>query len=914
MSFTCLDFTRLKLINQRSASFQKFINLSFSKKKKSFRTFDYFSKIKNSELMRKTILTSLCILFFITSYSQKHPISYFLGEATYDPSIPTPESVLGYQVGEWHVSHDQLVMYMRELAKASPRIALEEYARSYENRPLLHLYITSEKNHARLQTIQQQHHDLADPTKSGAIDLTNLPVVLYQGFSIHGNEPSGGNASLLVAYHYAASRGAEIDRLLDNVVILFDPCFNPDGFHRFSTWVNSHKSKNMTSDGNDREYNEVFPRGRTNHYWFDLNRDWLLLAHPESRGRVAKFHEWKPNVLTDHHEMGTNSTFFFMPGIQTRIHPITPKKNQELTFKIGNFHAKALDAIGSQYFTEERYDDFYYGKGSTYPDVNACIGILFEQASSRGHLQETNNGLMSFPFTIRNQARTALSTLEASVSLRQELLEYQRGFYKNAMKEARSETRKGFVISETKDKARLHHFVNLLQQHEIKIYETTQDVSAGGKQFSKEHSYFIPLEQPQYRLIKAVFDPLTMFDDSLFYDVSAFTLPLAFNIDYQAVTGKAGGDMMGNEVPKMSKMKGEVVGGKSDYAYIFEWDEYYAPNAVNELLGNDLIVKVATQPFNIPTSEGARKFTYGTIQVPVGNNQRGSIDDIFNLIKSVAEKNALKIYAVKTGLTPTGIDLGSTDFEHLRKPKVLLMVGSGVNSSDAGEAWHLLDQRYDMTLTKADVSQVNRMNLDDYNCIVMVDGSYGSISGDKIKEWVQGGGTLIAFKRAISWAKSKGISHADLKKEEKDKKEETIHRPYEKLSPDNGAKVIGGAIFETTLDLTHPLGYGYHNSRLPIFRRGTLFLELSRNPYATPLKYTSNPLMSGYISKENEKLLSNSASIVVSGMGRGKVINMADNTNFRAFWYGTNKLFANAIFFGHIISGGAAEQAKPKGE
>lgn len=856
--------------------------------------------------MRKLLTITFVVSNILFSFSQKKAINYFFSNCEYDAKIPTPESILGYQVGEWHASHDQVVMYLRELAKVSPRIEMKEYARSYENRPLYHLYITSKTNHARLDDIQKEHYQLSQPDRSANLDISKMPSVVYQGFSIHGNEPSGGNASMLVAYHLAAGQCPEVNDILKNVIILLDPVYNPDGFHRFSTWANSHKSKNMSSDPNDREYNEVFPRGRTNHYWFDLNRDWLLLAHPESRGRVAKFHEWKPNILTDHHEMGTNQTFFFMPGIQTRIHPLTPKKNQELTAKIGTFHAKALDKIGSLYFTEERYDDYYYGKGSTYPDANGSVGILFEQASSRGHLQETNNGLMSFPFTIRNQTTTAISTLQAASSMREELLNYQREFYQSAIQEAKKDSRTGFIFSEPKDKSRLTHFVNLLQKHDIQVQTLQQNISANGKQFDKKHSYYVSLEQPQYRLIKSVFDPIFKFDDSLFYDVSAFTLPMAYNIDYQEVTGNK---MMTESMPYLEKPEGKVIGGKSEYAYLLEWNEYYAPNALNELLSKNLIVKVGTQQLKIETSEGMKLFDYGTIQIPVGNNQRGTSAEIFDLVKKVAGKNQLKIYAVKTGLTPMGSDLGSGDFEVLEKPEVLLLVGSGVNSYDAGEVWHLLDQRYDMPVTKMDVSRFSRADLSRYNVIVMVDGSYNSISNqsEKLKTWVQKGGTLIPFKRAIRWAKSKGISKVTFKKSSDDDSKNKKRRPYEKQGADAGAEVIGGAIFSTELDLTHPLGFGYHSSILPIFRRGTLFLEPAKNPYATPLVYTSSPLLSGYISKANLKTIGNSASIVVSGIGQGKVINMADNTNFRAFWYGTNKLFANAIFFGNIIGGRTVE-------
>ena len=277
--------------------------------------------------MKQFFLALTFIAITTTLTAQKQALTYFLPEIEYDKSVPTPESVLGYQIGEWHLSHDQQYMYMRMLADASPRIQLVEHARTYENRPLIHLIITSEENHKNLDQIMADHQALSDPSASGYKDVSKMPIVLYQGFSIHGNEASGGNAAPLVAYYLAAGKGKVIEQLLDEAVILLDPCFNPDGFHRFSTWVNMHKNKNLTADSQDREYRESWPRGRTNHYWFDLNRDWLLVQHPESKGRIGLFHDWKPNILTDHHEMGTNTTFFFMCSEPQRTYILSPTQN-----------------------------------------------------------------------------------------------------------------------------------------------------------------------------------------------------------------------------------------------------------------------------------------------------------------------------------------------------------------------------------------------------------------------------------------------------------------------------------------------------------------------------------------------------------------------------------------------------------
>ena len=356
--------------------------------------------------MKNLLFLFLCLSFSVSA--QKVDLTYYLPkDVSYNQNIPTPKSIIGHEVGEWHITHDKLVTYMKALAASSDRITLENRGKTFEDRPLLLLTITSPKNHQNLEKIRQDH---LDATNNNTLDISKNPIVVYQGFSIHGNEPSGSNAALAVAYYLAAAEGSEIDDLLNNTVILFDPSFNPDGLQRFAYWANTNRSKNINPDPNDREYNEIWPRGRTNHYQFDMNRDWLPVQLPESKARIASFHKWLPNILTDHHEMGSNASFFFQPGIPSRTNPLTPQMNQDLTKEIATYHAKSLDKIGSLYYSEESFDDFYYGKGSTFPDINGSIGILFEQASSRGHAQETKNGVLTFPFTIRNQFTAALST------------------------------------------------------------------------------------------------------------------------------------------------------------------------------------------------------------------------------------------------------------------------------------------------------------------------------------------------------------------------------------------------------------------------------------------------------------------------------------------------------------------------
>lgn len=809
-------------------------------------------------------------------------LSYYLPQnTTYNKAIPTPKSVIGHDVGEWHITHDKLVEYMKALAQSSDRITIENRGTTYEGRPLILLTITSPKNHQNIDAIREQH--IAATESNASVNTSTMPIVVNQGFSIHGNEPSGSNAALLVAYYLAAAESDAVKNMLDQTIILFDPSFNPDGLQRFAFWANSNKSKNLNPDPNDREYNEVWPRGRTNHYWFDMNRDWLPVQLPESRARIETFHKWLPNILTDHHEMGTNSSFFFQPGIPSRTHPLTPQLNQDLTKKIGDYHAKAFDKIGSFYYTEESFDDFYYGKGSTFPDINGSIGILFEQASSRGHIQESTNGLLTFAFTIRNQFTAALSTLDAGYNMREELLKYQHDFFKEARNEAAKEKGKNIVFGDSKDAAKTFELAQILKRHQIELYELKDDATIDGKQFKKGYSYVVPKNQKNTRLINGMFEKRTSFKDSLFYDVSAWTLPLAFNLDYAEGVASS---HLGEQVKDL-KMKAGQVSSKSDYAYVMEWHEYYTPKALNLILSSDLRAKVAMRQF----SANGKKYDYGTIMIPVQNQSKNS-DEIFQLLNKAAQESHVQIDAVSTGLTE-GVNLGSDHFRPLTQPKIAVLVGNGINSSDAGEIWHLLDQRYDMVMTKLDTDNLGRADLSRYNTIIVPNGSLNKSDTEKLMTWVEDGGTLIGFKNALRWMNTNKLMKLDFKTSERIAK----NISFEQRNDYNGAQVIGGAIFETKLDRSHPINFGYKNDKLPLFRNSTLFVKPDKQSYNNPIQYTKNPLLSGYISKPNLDSLALSVAYQMQRLKRGKVVAFTDNTNLRAFWFGTNKLMMNAIFF-----------------
>jgi hypothetical protein len=863
--------------------------------------------------MKKRIFSFLYFLLIgFTALAQNSPsgtadiaLSYYLPDNyTYNPQVPKPKDVLGFEVGEWHVGYDQLIRYFEKLAATSNRVKFEIIGYTYEKRPQVMLTITSPENIKNIDKLKAARQELRKSNTKPDID--KMPLVMAAGYSVHGNEASAINSSLLAAYHFAAAN--EIADDLANIIILIDPALNPDGSNRFATWVNAHRSSNLNGDPLNREHSEAWPGGRGNHYWFDLNRDWLLVQHPESRNRVAVFQEWLPNIYLDYHEMGTNSSFFFQPGIPSRDHPLIPKKNIELTAKMATYHAKALDQIGSLYHTKESFDEYYFGYGSTYPDIQGAVGILFEQASSRGHLQESIFGPLSFAFTVRNQFRTSISSFEAARNMKKEIMQFMVDFYRQALTEAEADTDKAFIFGTTEDAARSYHLAEMVMQHDIDVYALNENLTVNGVSFEKQKAYIVPLNQPQYRLIKAIFETRNTFTDSLFYDVSAWTMPMAFNVDYMALSSRI---MNLANVQKLEdgfeRRKGTLTGEKDSYAYGFEWNEYYAPKAAYALMQKGYLVRVAHEPIQLSANVTLKR---GSILVSMPREEKQGLDadKLFKELNKLAAETGIDIHAISTGFT-NGISVGSPQTDVLKKPEVALLVGTDINSLEAGEIWHLLDQRMAMPITLLPIERMASADLSRYNVLVMPQGSYNSLGKEvaqKLKTWMSAGNTLVARTGAMSWLNAQEVASFTFKKDPKEEEKKPA-RPYDAFVKDTGARMTGGSIFHARLDTSHPIAYGYTKSAIFTFGNSNQYLELAKNPYANPMTYTDKPLASGYVHPKNLELMQNSSVIQIKKVDKGIIIGMADNTNFRGIWYGTNKLFLNAVFFGQLIKPGTAD-------
>jgi hypothetical protein len=850
----------------------------------------------------KKLLLIVSLVLTIQMVNAQTDLNYYLPDINYDPAVPTPEAVFGFQVGEWHASHTQLARYMEVLAESSDRAMLYEYGRSHERRPMLHLVITSPENQRNLETIRERHLTLTDPARSADIDISDMPAVVLLGYGVHGNEPSSQNAVPPVAYYFAAGQSPEIDDILKNTIIIIDPALNPDGTERYASWVNRHRSRTLVTDPANREFNDVWPGSRTNHYWFDLNRDWLPVQHPESRGRVEAYHRWRPNINTDHHEFGSNSTFFFQPGIPSRVNPLTPQRTNDLTMEVGYFHARAFDEIGTLYYTEESFDDFYYGKGSSYPDVNGSIGILFEQAGLRGHRRETIHGTLDFAFTIKNQVVVSLSTVEAAQHLRLELLEHLRWFYSSAMEEASREPVRYWVFGDENNRAKNALFKDILNIHEIEMYELARNVELEGQEFKPGSAWVVPVSQPQFRLVQSLFTTVREFEDSLFYDISTWTLPLAFNMPYSGVSNaRLARDLAGSRVEEINLPQGSVTGNPGAYAWVFSWDEFYAPRALYLLQNHGVRAKVATQSFTVEVNGESKEFVNGSIMIP-SQSQEMSAERLYELLENAALEAGVDIYAVASGLTRRGIDLGSGSFANLRKPEVLLVVGPGTHNNEAGEVWHLLDQHFLMPVTKVEVERVNGLDLERYNTIILVNGNYNGFRNatiERMKTWVRNGGVIIGLRGANKWLADNDLTSIEFR--DAPREDEPDFLPYAIRTAHYGTRRIPGSIFMANIDTTHPLGYGYTRNELPVYVAGLDFAEPASSPFANPLMFVDGSLRSGYVYGPYENLPDGSAGIIVNTRGGGAVVSFLHNPNFRGFWFGTNPLFMNAIFFGHMI-------------
>ncbi|MFW6157554.1 MAG: hypothetical protein ACOC4S_01800, partial [Balneolaceae bacterium] len=571
---------------------------------------------------------------------------------------------------------------------------------------------------------------------------------------------------------------------------------------------------------------------------------------------------------------------------------------------LAEYHVDALDGLGSLYWTKEIFDNLSPIYGSTYPDILGGVGVTFEVGSSRGLVQESDAGDVTFRSTIRKHLHTGIATVRAGVSEKERLFEYQKEFFQSALEQADDQSVRAYVFGDENDETLTRKFLDLLLKHRLEVYELSEDLEQNGTTFRAGNGYLVPTDQVNYRIVHDIFEANTSYPDSVFYDITAWSLVHGYGIEYEELASGNYTDYSGPQVSELPEHDGEVKGGTSDYAYLLEWSDYNAPPALYHLIDKGVTARTAHKPFTAPTAEGNREFGYGSIAVAVQEQEDLSPEALQTLLAETAEKYDVNFHAVETGYTTSGIDLGSTNMQVVEKPKAALVFGAGTSAYEAGEAWFALNKHLGLGVTKLKKDQLPGTSLDRYNTLIMVDGNYGDWDEDtvsRIKGWVQDGGVLIADEGAAEWAVEKELVSEDLLAEDTDTSEILERHDYEEQADRRRSESIPGVILEADIDPSHPIAFGVPDRQQLFIKDNDTHFKQSKNAFGTVAQYTDEPFVGGHLIEENNERVRNTAAIIARSEGSGNVILFSENPNFRSYWHTTSRLFLNAVLFGRNI-------------
>ncbi|MCD9028774.1 peptidase M14 [Luteimonas sp. BDR2-5] len=813
-------------------------------------------------------------------------------EADFDPAIPTPEAFLGYPVGSHYTRHDRIVDYLRELARLSDRVHVEDTGRSYEERPLLAVLVTSPGNHARREQLRAAHATLADPAAPD-VDPAQVPVVVGLYYSVHGNETSSGEAMLLTAYYLAASRAPEVQRWLDAAIVLIDPAQNPDGRDRAANWHNAWKSNPPVADPLDKEHVEPFPMGRTNHYFTDLNRDWLAITQRETRPKIALFHQWLPNVQIDFHEMGAASTYYFEPSPSSMHSPLLPQASYDFNVTLARYHAQALDGLGSLYYTKENFDNFSPVYGSTYPDFHGGVGVTVEQGSSRGLVQDTAGGPLEFRFTIRNQLAVGLATIRGAVAEHAGLFALQKNFFRSALAQGRRHGSAAFVFGDEHDASLSRQLLDLLLLHRIEVHALAHETTIDGRRFVPGSAWVVPSAQPQFRLVHSIFEDTPEVKESV-YGSTSYAIAPAYGLQFAALRRLPA---TAGRVTALPEAVAGVAGGQARYAYAVDWRDAGAARVLAALLARDIRVRAAFQPFTARAGGGDMAFSYGTLVVPVAGQPLDAAA-LHAAVDAAAREAGVVAHALTTGQSIAGVDLGSDSIRPLRAPKIALVMGQGVNATEIGSTWFALSERVGWPATRLDPSQLARVPLGQYTSIVLAGGNYGDWSEATVKAlraWIEAGGSLVTFGSASQWAIEKKLADGLAEPTPKDAAD-TGRADFGARRDTLAEDRISGNLVSADADISHPLAFGVPRRDIVVNKETDVVLPAAKDRFSTVVRIDDAPRVNGFLSARNRARLPGAPWAVVAATGQGSVVLFADDPAHRKYWHGTERLLLNALF------------------
>jgi hypothetical protein len=893
--------------------------------------------------------------------------------AQYDPAIPTVEKVLGFEPGTRHATHADIVRYFEALAAAAPsRMKLFDYGRTWEGRRLFYAAISGEDNIRRLAEIKAAQQRLADPRKTGEAEAKKLiassPSVLALMYGVHGNEISSPDAALLTAYHLLAARNdAMIDQVRRHVVVLLDPLQNPDGRERFIQNFVSNLGLEPDASPSAAERVEPWPGGRSNHYLFDMNRDWFALTQPETQGRVRYLREWLPHVVVDLHEMGSNSTYFFTPGAPPYNPHITADQKKQMQW-FGQNNAKYFDRFGWPYFTREVFDEFYPGYGASWPWFYGGMGMTYENASVRGLVvRRSDDTLYGYQESVQKHFVASIATCETAARQRQQLLESFWRYQVTAIEEGKQEPVKEYVLPRRGDTSAVDKLAALLAEHGIEVRQANAEFEAGGKKYPAG-SYLISAAQPRKRLIRALLDRNVPMDEAFvkeqerrrkkglpdeIYDVTGWSLPLMYNVDCDPLEAPV--SVASSPVAAPYQPKGSV-SGRAEVAYLVPWGTQAAGRFLTAALRGGLRVLTANKPF----TQNGRRYPSGTLIVMV--KQNGA--DVHEKVSRFAASSGAEVIATNSSWVDDGIDFGSNHVSVVRRPSIALVWDTPTSSLAAGATRFVLERQFGYPVTVIRASSLAGADLSRFHVLILphaggFGGGYGTALNNaaaRIQQWVREGGVLIGIGGALSWLSSPQVNLLALQQEQLARegalaaapRQPGAAKPAAAQQPSPGAPAAQGAAAAGPVPgrlLTKEEDYEKAvepDTRLPDAVAGVIVrarvdpetwvtaglpetlnvlvdgrdiyapIKRDRGVNAVIFEAPDRLLQSGYLWEENRKQLAFKPFVVVSNQGRGAVVGFTADPNFRAFHDGLNVLFLNAVFRfpGPAVRGGAEQEQR----
>ena len=858
--------------------------------------------------MKKNI-TFLILLIVISSKFSITKSQDHLERFQFDPGlnymedIPSPASFLGYELGDEVTLYHETLNYFEKLATLSDRLVMNMEGKTYERRPLVHLIITSPSNHANLETIRQRHLQLTDPLKFKSSEPVTIseedPVVIFFGYGIHGNEASSMEACMQVAYRLCAATDQETLDMLEKSIVILIPCFNPDGRDRFAYTYRSQQQKQVITDRNDMEHENPWPSARTNHYWFDLNRDFMWNVHPETRSATVVIQQWMPQLVVDYHEMGPDNNYFTGPAIEPQ-NPLIGSDRFPFVDSLTNAATTALDRHHIRYATREIFDQFYPSYTNSYAELTGAVSILCEQGTTQGRAIKTKDGYVRyFRQCIFDHYTTSMAFIKKAVEIRAGLLGYTSNFLNP------QSTKNNIYVLPDDPNGYLYDVLNMLMHHGVMVQRTKQSATINPLKgydrddtFSKsfaEGTFIIDTRQSRFYLIETLFAKSLPLNDTITYDITSWSIPHAYNLKVYLTESPLKLEL--ERVEEALQVPAGLKNPAAYYAYIIDWKQRNAPKALSLLWEKDYKIRCAKKPFEI---EG-RNYSAGSIILLTGRNL-DKAEKMSKDLESIAEQAEIEIFGVNSGRTEKGPDLGSMQYVlPVKKPEVGMLVNGPIHPYSAGELWYLFDQETGFVVSRLNA---NSFDLWDYDVLIIpasirpLDNMLSEDKLNSLKIWINEGGILIVLGNSVEYftkEKSK-FTDVELLKMPVDSSENALYLKYEDRRKFNAEKNIPGAALLSHVDKSNPVGFGLEDTFYTIKRdQRSLKPTIKMETVAYYEKDSTNLLVSGYASRENLGQLSGKVAAGVVPIGEGKVVFLMDNTQFRMFWRGPSRMIQNAV-------------------